>query len=851
MVSKPPAIPAVRTGDPPSTSALPIPMLLTALLVSSALQVPVDVKKDTARKGTYEITIGKRRDSKDTMTVVKDSTDSVVVGEHGRRRHLSARRLPVTAQVLASAFRDPGARMLLERAREARMSQDSALIGYDATAYQRISAGMGFTRIGRDRLIFRTENVSRVRWQRGIGAWVDLKGERTAIPIAPEEAQKEAEQDMADEADMSAIPYYPGYEALWVGMGSAKANVNERELVHPLATGAEAYYIYESGDSISIRLPDRTMLRLRELRVRPRTPKWNVVVGSLWFDSGSGQLVRAAYRFAVPLDVWAMVREEDPHSLDDVPKWVMPMISPMHGQITAVAIEYGLYKGHFWLPRIRGAEGSAQVSFMHVPFKMEQSFKYNSVNEKELDSLPPVALANQLRLDTLPDSVAEHMRDSLRALRRAHRDSIKAGLIKKPLGDCDTSEYRVVRRSEGRDDGVRLSVATRVPCDISKLANSPDLPKSIFDAGEEIFGAKERDALIAEALSIGAQPPFLLGSGHLPPPTLKYGPEFMRYNRVEGLSVGGQVEQQLGGGYVARGVGRIGLADFEPNLELTLERTNLERTYALTGYNRLVAANDWGNPLSFGSSISALLFGRDEGFYYRATGAELTRRRDPRSDGARIDWRLFFENERAARQNTNFSLGPAFIPNIEAVSEQYLGTGLRVYNTAGLDPRGFRLLSDVRLEAATALSRDDSVWNRYVRGGADFTLSHGLPYKLIGAVTLSGGTSAGTVPAQRLWYLGGAQTVRGQRPDTSLSGNAYWLTRTEVAYDAGGYRPSLFTDIGWTGDRERLYRSEMGRPMSGVGVGSSLMDGLIRFDVARGLYPQKRWRVDLYVEARF
>ena len=161
------------------------------------------------------------------------------------------------------------------------------------------------------------------------------------------------------------------------------------------------------------------------------------------------------------------------------------------------------------------------------------------------------------------------------------------------------------------------------------------------------------------------------------------------------------------------------------------------------------------------------------------------------------------------------------------------------------------MLTDVRLEAATALSRRDSIWNRYVRGGVDLTVSHGLPKQLIGALTLSGGTSAGTVPTQRLWYLGGAQTIRGVRPDTAQSGNAYWLTRTELAYDAGGWRPSLFGDIGWTGSRDSLYKNQIGRPMSGVGIGSSIMDGLFRFDVARGLYPQKRWRVDMYVEARF
>jgi hypothetical protein len=824
-------------------------MLLTAVLASSlAFQVPVDVKKDTTKKGTYTITVGGEV-RRDTITVVKDSTDSAIVGEQRRRRRSYSRRLPVTAQVLATTFRDPTARQLLARAREARMSQDSALLAYDATTYQRISAGMGFSRIGRDRLIFRTENVSRVRWQRGIGAWIDVKGQRTAIPVAPKEAQEEAQQDMAEEADMAAIPYYPGYEALWIGTGTAKASVDEREFVHPLARGSEAYYFYETGDSIDIRLPDKSTVRLRELRVRPRIPKWNVVVGSLWFDTKSGQLVQAAYRFATPLDVWAMVKEEDPHSLDDVPKWVMPMISPIHAQVSAVAIEYGLYEGRFWLPRLRAAEGSAQVSFMHVPFKMEQSFKYGSVNAR--DSLPEIVVANSMRLDTLPDSLASHIRDSLRTERRARRDSIRNGLLKAPPKQCDTSEYRIVQRTEGQHAGWPLKVAYRVPCDVNKLATSPELPGSIFDPGEEIFGAKERDALIKEALSLGAQPPFLLGSGHLPPLVLKSGLEFVRYNRVEGLSVGGQAEQPLGGGYTARALGRIGLADFEPNVELTVERTNLEKTYAITGYNRLVAANDWGNPLSFGSSVSALLFGRDEGFYYRTTGAELTRTRDPRSDGARIDWRLFFENERSARQKTTFSLGPAFVPNMRAENQQYFGSGLRVNHTAGLDPRGLRVLTDVRLEAATALSRKDSIWNRYVRGGADVTVSHGLPSQLIGAVTLSGGTSAGTLPVQRLWYLGGAQTIRGVRPDTSQSGNAYWLTRTEIAYDAGGWRPSLFSDIGWTGSRDSLYKNQIGRPMSGVGIGSSIMDGLFRFDVARGLYPQKRWRVDMYVEARF
>jgi hypothetical protein len=62
-------------------------------------------------------------------------------------------------------------------------------------------------------------------------------------------------------------------------------------------------------------------------------------------------------------------------------------------------------------------------------------------------------------------------------------------------------------------------------------------------------------------------------------------------------------------------------------------------------------------------------------------------------------------------------------------------------------------------------------------------------------------------------------------------------------------RPTIFADLGWAGDRARV--REVGRPMSGVGVGASLLDGLVRFDVARGIYPGKGFRVESYVEARF
>lgn len=39
--------------------------------------------------------------------------------------------------------------------------------------------------------------------------------------------------------------------------------------------------------------------------------------------------------------------------------------------------------------------------------------------------------------------------------------------------------------------------------------------------------------------------------------------------------------------------------------------------------------------------------------------------------------------------------------------------------------------------------------------------------------------------------------------------------------------------------------------MSGAGIGASVLDGLLRLDASRGLYPRRRVRLDLYLDAKF
>jgi hemolysin activation/secretion protein len=147
----------------------------------------------------------------------------------------------------------------------------------------------------------------------------------------------------------------------------------------------------------------------------------------------------------------------------------------------------------------------------------------------------------------------------------------------------------------------------------------------------------------------------------------------------------------------------------------------------------------------------------------------------------------------------------------------------------------------VKLEGATG-SFD------YARGSFQTTLSRGLGRHLDGALTIGAGTSGGVLPIQKQYFIGGVQTVRGQRAGAAI-GDAFWLTSAEVGTSAVGIRKILFADLGWAGSRENF--SKPGRPLSGAGVGASFMDGLVRFDVAKGIYPEKSVRVNLYVEARF
>ena len=182
-----------------------------------------------------------------------------------------------------------------------------------------------------------------------------------------------------------------------------------------------------------------------------------------------------------------------------------------------------------------------------------------------------------------------------------------------------------------------------------------------------------------------------------------------------------------------------------------------------------------------------------------------------------------------------------FDPNIDAERGDIAGVGASVIGSAGEDPRGWRLISDARMEAAGGTFD-------YARALLDLTLSHPFALGTTASVTGVAGAAAGQPPIQKMFFVGGPQTVRGVDAGSEI-GDAFWLTRAELGLKGKVVRPVFFGDVGWAGNRDDWQHP--GTPLAGAGVGMSVLDGLVRFDAAKAINPSNGVRVYLYVDARF
>lgn len=689
----------------------------------------------------------------------------------------------VAPALLANAYLDPDAREMVRLARARREHVDSTIAEYRVLAKERISVGMRALR--RDRVLFRREMAANIVWRREGTGLVQLLGVRQVVPMAVPRPHVPS-RPAGEAADLA---FDPSRELLLAGF-------HDGDLRHPLAPGSEAHYRFASGDTTRVRLAGGRVLRVAELRVAPRRPEALLLRGSLWLDLDTHSPVRGVFQLARPVDLVRDLEDEDD---DDIPG----ILQPIEGDLRYLTVDYGLWEDRWWLPRLIALEGEGRVGrLLDVPVRFERTYEDYQVSGA---GMPPLRL-------TAADSVG---------LVEEAEDSVEGRVRRTCHGERRCWSYRFARLPD------------------TVLVASEHLPPSIYDEGAVLIS---EDELREVADVLGTAMPG--GSRwHAPMTRISYlAPGLVRYNRVEGLALAARVEADLGEVEVDA-TAWLGAADVVPNGEIGVRRERFRAAERLAVYRRLAAVDPDDRALGFGSSLSAVVLGRDDSDYYRTLGAEITGA--PISPG-RVDyrWRLFAERQSPAEKRTDvslprlFSTGRTFHENISADAAEQVGVELSGRYRFGADPLGVRLA----LGAAVLAETGDY---RFVRPSVTGLLGLPLPGGLAGAVEVAAGGAAGEVPAQALWYLGGPATVRGYGGPSRVAGEAFWRARGEVGSAFTAARVAVFSDAGWVGDPSAI---DLDPVLLSAGVGASFLDGLLRLDLARALRGDSGWRLDLYFD---
>lgn len=692
--------------------------------------------------------------------------------------------------VPADTYLDAAAHRLVERAREARESAFRGMTSYEARVWERAYAGLSGSRFRRERALWVMERSALVRWEADGSRIVRWEGAFQAQPVAG----RRSDEDPAMARDLvrslssmtgggSPIFYRPNDDRIVFGAGQWVRD--------PLASTGPQHYRYGSGDTLRLTLPseDRVLV-LAEVRVTPRRSDFRLVAGSLWFDEGSAELVRAAYRPARPFNLGTDTEESD------MPRF----LRSVEAEIRQVTVDYGLHHLQWWLPHRFALELEVRAGrFVRLPFTMEWSMTDYRVNEA------PTA---DMELGTLPKGWTREDR-----------------MVPDPRSD------------EAEPDSVRL-VSLVPPADSLHLA--PTVAGAAVRGGTPGGGPGFDDQ---ELEAFRRRLDRLVPRSAATAPSLAWGLQdgLLRYNRVEGVSVGAAGRLPLGRTLAGRLELRVPTAVWMPLAELRLVRGPEGRRESLGMYRRLSHTSDWTDPLGFASSVSGLVAGADRGQYYRAQGIDLTVERHVR--GGRTDLRLFVESHRAVERNTNFHLtglvtGDTLRSNLTADHGTWYGGSLGLAGHRGIDPERLRLFGTARAEAATG----PDGWGQRLWLSAGVALPLGWVET---GVEAGAGRGWGELPVQRHFFLGGPGTVRGVRP-ASLVGESFWFGRFEVARPQPAFRLAAFGDLGWAGPWDD-FGSE--RPVQAVGMGISILEGILRLDVARAFNAgQHRWWIHAYLD---
>ena len=327
--------------------------------------------------------------------------------------------------------------------------------------------------------------------------------------------------------------------------------------------------------------------------------------------------------------------------------------------------------------------------------------------------------------------------------------------------------------------------------------------------------------------------------------------DIARFNRVEGLALGGGLVQRIGAGFAIAGSGRYGFSDEQAKGRGALEyRTGAGSSLIFAAERAYRDVSDEQETSLVRNTVAAQEFGSDYTDTYDARSLALT------GSLARLGWRPSFELAYERHAPLAVHARPAngvFEPTIPALSLRERRVSVGLDRPTSLTYGGFELgahvtVSAIRRESSAILPAGD-----LLRPTVSLDLQRPFGTRRLLLHTLAAGVFSGdTLPAQHLVYLGGPTSEPGYEFHEFV-GRAGVSQRVEYRFLAPfvpiplgrfGRAPATITLAPFASgvwvDRSAAFKPGRQGWYPAVGLGALSVFDVLRFDVARGLR-RGRW----------
>ncbi len=683
---------------------------------------------------------------------------------------------------------------VLELARQRHANPDPTLEDYRSRLNTLVSAGWISDPLAPPKLIVASELASQVAYDRAAGLQVRMLGQRYVTSFGPD---AEAGLDFSRPWFVATAPG----DSLRILGG---IELPERAAIHPFAEGAERYYAYEITDTLTLLTPARNV-DLVEVRVTPTRGDEALVVGSIWVDAETGDVGAMQIRF-VGKPLW----DTDD---DESAEWANRILS------VSASLQQGLWETRYWLPHRQELELMVKIPFIGnfaVPVVFRSEFGRYDVNTGQ--------------------AIAWLSPDSVRTSDRPDPNFDEGATLSISTGGR-AEEVEVADSARGREaypEGESLQVRAGPGNGGWEIIRPPDDSLRAYDEWDRPLDAPASELTLpsAEELERRAQQlgPEIVGRKMF---SIQYDrlPEFIRYNRAEALGVG------LNGRYdiprrpfwsIGGGIG-FGVADLAFKGKLDFRYDAPGRRVQLAGYSEYHLAGKalTDDKRANGSAaLRAFFLGRDDADYYRASGAALTggKRWGRFSGRAGIGW----EHHSSVPKKTDIAIPGIWLDTVFQDNPPVVEDGFWRGDLAGTLYLGDWTRPTNRAELVLGLeggSGADSL--DYLQPRAAIEARFDLGKSIALAFLTKGGWTAGDAPIQRLWRIGGLETVRGFVFGTQ-AGESYWTGRLEASPRRKAITPVVFGDVGWAGLTNEWPGED---PLWSFGVGASFLWGIFRTDL--------------------